>query len=735
MKALDLKRFKKIASDKKSTTMKHDDGHELTIAHSALSKNLLGQLSKLPMVYAEPQDDKELSGTRYDEGGDVENDQEKYLSTEGISDPSNLRSVAEHEARSYGQDPFEAPKILSPSNKPGASDYSGPGVLGQSVISPKTGSMPTSRSGEPPLVGDTSPGGYIVVGGNNADQVNTVRHEMSHQNFHKNPYYGADVKYGEKNKMPAISSRSVGDPTHGFAPEYKGQTRPGTGYLLPGMAEGGDPSDYDFTQNASIQPKNPTDPTVNLPKEQPSEAKPDHAREQADYWVNQQYSWMPEDFKKQKSDEMTQKIQDNAANIAQRESGSQTQVIPSVPTSAAAPVAPMPQQTPIAATPRPASIPTRTTAVPVPVSQQVAQNVLTDDQDLQRQFKMWTPQVKTYSDLFAQKNTLGKIGTLFGLLVGGAGAGLTHTTNPVLDAMDQTLKNDLDAQKSGRTNVIDWRKMTLQHELQKSQAGHLAVEDMVSLDNLAQIRMMRFYQAKQYNDILKMPDGPMKQQALQAFSMMSSAMDAKAQDAASSIGARTEFFKSIMNPAQNAPTGGAIDYNRMNQLERQSTLKMPGALPESVINEATKESKDVEESRSLRKSYLDSFNKLDKMAFAGKLSPNQRAAEINALGAKLATMTSHRFNAQEAAAQAEGMFPSASDWMGQGGKTRQIKRQKGLELFDQMEAGTPTLNRLGLKSSTAAPAPMASSIQDGATGTDKRTGRAVIRQNGAWIYR
>ena len=36
MKALDLKRFKKSFSDKNSTVMKHEDGHELKIAHSAL---------------------------------------------------------------------------------------------------------------------------------------------------------------------------------------------------------------------------------------------------------------------------------------------------------------------------------------------------------------------------------------------------------------------------------------------------------------------------------------------------------------------------------------------------------------------------------------------------------------------------------------------------------------------------------------------------------------------------
>ncbi len=60
---------------------------------------------------------------------------------------------------------------------------------------------------------------------------------------------------------------------------------------------------------------------------------------------------------------------------------------------------------------------------------------------------------ETYSDLWAEKSTPGKLGTLFGLLVGGMGSGLTHQPNVVLQMMDKQIDRDLAKQKEGTGNV------------------------------------------------------------------------------------------------------------------------------------------------------------------------------------------------------------------------------------------------------------------------------------------
>lgn len=52
---IDLKRFKYVKSDKDSTTLQHKDGHELTISHKPLSKDMRSQLEALSKISKETQ--------------------------------------------------------------------------------------------------------------------------------------------------------------------------------------------------------------------------------------------------------------------------------------------------------------------------------------------------------------------------------------------------------------------------------------------------------------------------------------------------------------------------------------------------------------------------------------------------------------------------------------------------------------------------------------------------------
>lgn len=53
MKGLNLSQFKKLRSDSKSTTLKHPEGHQIVIAHHALSPSHKKQLAELPRHYAD----------------------------------------------------------------------------------------------------------------------------------------------------------------------------------------------------------------------------------------------------------------------------------------------------------------------------------------------------------------------------------------------------------------------------------------------------------------------------------------------------------------------------------------------------------------------------------------------------------------------------------------------------------------------------------------------------------
>jgi len=75
----------------------------------------------------------------------------------------------------------------------------------------------------------------------------------------------------------------------------------------------------------------------------------------------------------------------------------------------------------------------------------------------------------TYHEMYQKKDTLGKIGTMFGLMLSGAGSGLSHQSNALLDMMNNEIKNDLEGQKTNVTNAQNFLSTSYQHELQNAQ--------------------------------------------------------------------------------------------------------------------------------------------------------------------------------------------------------------------------------------------------------------------------
>lgn len=87
---------------------------------------------------------------------------------------------------------------------------------------------------------------------------------------------------------------------------------------------------------------------------------------------------------------------------------------------------------------------------------------------------------KTYADMFASKSTLGKIGSLFGLLLSGAGSGITGQPNAVLNMMNKEIDNDLEAQKTSKTNAQNFIKINQAGELNRAQIMKYYKEGLVS---------------------------------------------------------------------------------------------------------------------------------------------------------------------------------------------------------------------------------------------------------------
>lgn len=96
---------------------------------------------------------------------------------------------------------------------------------------------------------------------------------------------------------------------------------------------------------------------------------------------------------------------------------------------------------------------------------------------------------KTYENAFGDKNTLGKIGTFFGLLLSGAGSGLSHQPNALLTMMNNAIQNDLEAQKQSKSNAQNFLSMSQDHEMNQANVRSLDAETNIKSLAAAQQRM------------------------------------------------------------------------------------------------------------------------------------------------------------------------------------------------------------------------------------------------------
>lgn len=84
--------------------------------------------------------------------------------------------------------------------------------------------------------------------------------------------------------------------------------------------------------------------------------------------------------------------------------------------------------------------------------QQHQQMLMNERQNIQNDLNNGHIKPETYKSLFAKKDTLGKIGTIFGMLVGSMGSGMSGQPNALMKMMDDTINRDLEAQKTSATN-------------------------------------------------------------------------------------------------------------------------------------------------------------------------------------------------------------------------------------------------------------------------------------------
>lgn len=134
---MDLSKFKKVASDGKTSTFRHYEGHELKVAHSKLSSKLRGQLESMPVHKPKMKEQK------FAYAGEVEDDQGQgaayrsaYPEQDGPPAPMEVPSDAlgsayATAANAQGVMPSRAPQQTAPAEDSPDAALQGPANMPQ----------------------------------------------------------------------------------------------------------------------------------------------------------------------------------------------------------------------------------------------------------------------------------------------------------------------------------------------------------------------------------------------------------------------------------------------------------------------------------------------------------------------------------------------------------------------------------------------------------------------------
>lgn len=160
---------------------------------------------------------------------------------------------------------------------------------------------------------------------------------------------------------------------------------------------------------------------------------------------------------------------------------------------------------------------------------------------------------ETYHDLFAKKDTLGKIGTLFGLLVGGAGSGLTGQPNMLMQMMDNEISRDLKSQETSAANRQNFLKINQQNLMNQAQVSAINTETKTKAYALTKAQMNYAALHKLVTDTQKMPPGPQRDQAMQTLAMMNQSVQNDNFNVLDRAATSAAFYKTLFGNQAGAP--------------------------------------------------------------------------------------------------------------------------------------------------------------------------------------
>lgn len=550
--ALDLKKFKHVKSDDHTTTLRHKDGHELTISKKALSPEFQEQLNALNKtnMYTggaataqkkTPAQVMQEAGYEPQTAKDPEAQAQK--AQEYANDPSKLnvsQAMAGKESKAEGGKVEGYEKQRKYSNNYAEGGMQGapasPYEMGLPCLNPNCKSH-----GKPHPNCKCYSGGERFAEGGKAEIKHVCEIEAKH--YPDCEYYNEPIQTDDPNCY--ANNDAASSIRRGIDDVKKGRTKSLGSFAKYAEGTKDEPiQTHDsncYKDGGEVDKQIPKTDTEGLENEavQSAQASSDNPVEQQQY-LDKEAGKIAEQAETDKQQEGAVPQQPSADQLLQNSTR-------------------QPQETQL---PETSAQPLQVTAQnPDKVNDPIARLAFyrqAEKDDMANHNAEWEQDLRnghitpeTYSSLFAKKDTLGKIGTLFGMLVGGAGAGLSHQPSMIMQMMDKQIANDLAAQQNSKANAQNYLRLSQQHEMNRANVGNLNADTAIKSYTLAQTRMLQSSFHDLQKQVLSMPEGPAKETAKQNLAMIYSQVGQKInnlQDAASGAGA---YYKMLgMDTAQ-----------------------------------------------------------------------------------------------------------------------------------------------------------------------------------------
>lgn len=305
---------------------------------------------------------------------------------------------------------------------------------------------------------------------------------------------------------------------------------------------------------------------------------------------------------------------------------------------------------------------------------------------------------ETYQDLFAKKDTLSKIGTIFGLMVGGG-----PSTNTAYQMMNNELQNDLKAQTQSKTNAVNYYN-----------AYTSMLQGTANAENVASHTTMNNMQNSLYQYLLdqgqKIPPGPYQQKYGGALQQLGQAIGAQ--------GVQNNA-KAVL--AANQRTGGQGAPPTFDGPVNQDLLATANMVDPKHWGPAQAEGAKIAQTRQLFKNYTQSWDRLNTMT-AGQ-TPETIALATRALEGTIplgglspaATDLAKKMQGERQAQIAslagvpQEFLPSGFDFRpgGDNQKARDARKTGAAGWFKLQEGQNPNINMLNKHFPLVTPQPYA----------------------------